>query len=93
MTPEPQRDAIPSLAPGVRLREDSTRGGWVLLAPERVLTTNATAVEVLRLCDGARPLGAIVDALAEKFGGDRDRIAQDVRVLLADLAAKQMVRL
>lgn len=93
MTPAPHRDAVPALAPGVRLREDSTRGGWVLLAPERVLTTNATAVEVLRLCDGATPLCAIVDALAEKFGGDRDRIEQDVSALLQDLAGKQMVRL
>jgi pyrroloquinoline quinone biosynthesis protein D len=89
----PQPDAVPRLAPGVRLREDLSRGGWVLLAPERVLNTNATAVEVLRLCDGATPFAAIVDALAEKFGGDRERISRDVSALLHDLAAKQMVRL
>ncbi len=93
MMTAPQPDAVPRLAPGVRLREDPSRGGWVLLAPERVLTTNATAVEVLRLCDGATPLAAIVDALAEKFGGDRERISRDVSALLHDLAAKQMVRL
>jgi pyrroloquinoline quinone biosynthesis protein D len=93
MTPAPHPDCVPSLAPGVRLREDSARGGWVLLAPERVLTTNATAAEVLGLCDGARSLSGIVDVLAEKFGGDRARIEQDVSALLANLAAKQMVRL
>jgi pyrroloquinoline quinone biosynthesis protein D len=93
MTETVAADTVPSLAPGVRLREDSVRGGWVLLAPERVLNTNATAAEILGLCDGTRPLAQIVDLLVAKFGGDRERIHRDVSVLLQGLAAKRMVRL
>ena len=84
-------DARPRLARGVRLQEDKARGGFVLLAPERVLQANATAVEVLRLCDGERTLAGVVDALAAQFRIDRDRIDAEVKALLGDLAAKRMV--
>ena len=84
-------DARPRLARGVRLQEDKARGGFVLLAPERVLQANATAVEVLRLCDGERTLAGVVDALAAQFRVDRDRIDAEVKALLGDLAAKRMV--
>lgn len=85
--------ARPRLARGVRLREDRTRGGRVLLAPERVLTANATAVEVLKRCDGERTVSAIVDDLAATFSADRARIAAEVEALLAGLAAKRMIEL
>ena len=85
--------ARPRLARGVRLREDRTRGGFVLLAPERVLTANAVAVEILKRCDGERTLSAIVDDLAKVFGADRARVAADVGALLADLAGKRMIEL
>ena len=85
--------ARPRLARGVRLREDRTRGGFVLLAPERVLTANAVAVEILKRCDGDRTLSAIVDDLAQVFAADRARIAADVGALLADLAGKRMIEL
>ena len=83
----------PRLARGVRLAEDRARGGFVLLAPERVLKANATAVEVLRLCDGERTVAAMVDALAERFAADPARIAAEVETLLADLARKRMLEL
>ena len=82
--------ARPRLMRGVRLREDPARG-FVLLAPERVLTANPTAVEVLKRCDGERTVAEIVDELATTFAADRSRIAGDVDALLADLAAKRMV--
>ncbi len=85
--------ARPRLARGVRLREDRTRGGFVLLAPERVLTANAVAVEILKRCDGERTLSAIVDDLAKVFAADRARVAADVGALLADLAGKRMIEL
>jgi pyrroloquinoline quinone biosynthesis protein D len=80
----------PRLARGVRLQEDRVRGGFVLLAPERVLQANGTAVEVVRLCDG-RTVATIIDDLAARFAVDRARIAADVTALLADLVAKRMV--
>jgi pyrroloquinoline quinone biosynthesis protein D len=85
--------ARPRLARGVRLRADASRGGFVLLAPERVLTANTTAVEVLKRCDGARTVSAIVDELTKTFSADRAGVMTDVTALLAGLAAKRMVEL
>ena len=84
--------ARPRLMRSVRLREDPARG-FVLLAPERVLTANPTAIEVLKRCDGERTVTQIVDELAATFSADRSRVAGDVEVLLNDLAAKRMVAL
>lgn len=83
----------PKLARGVRLHEDKVRGGWSLLAPERSLQANPTAVEVLKLCDGERSFSELVDELAKKFSADRLRIEHDATVLLRDLEAKRMLEL
>ena len=91
MSAEVDPAARPRLARGVRLRADAARGGYVLLAPERVLTTNPTAVAVLQRCDGARTVSAIVDDLAGVFSADRARVMADVAALLTSLAAKRMV--
>ena len=56
----------PRLARGVRLQEDKARGRFALLAPERVLEANSTAVEVLRLCDGTRTLSVHFYQLARE---------------------------
>ena len=93
MSEEIDPAARPRLARGVRLQADAARGGFVLLAPERVLTTNSTAAEVLKRCDGERTISAIVDDLAQIFSADRARIVADVAALLAGLAAKRMVEL
>jgi pyrroloquinoline quinone biosynthesis protein D len=92
-TAGPAEDARPRLPKGVRLRHDQARGEWLLLAPERVLKADATAVEILKRCTGERTIGDIVDDLASVYSADRARIAADVRMLLADLAAKRMLDL
>jgi pyrroloquinoline quinone biosynthesis protein D len=86
-------DVRPRLPRGVRLREDKVRARWVLLAPERIVKVNPVAVEILRLCDGARTLGEIVQDLAGRFKAEPERIAADVRALLASLAEKRMAEL
>lgn len=78
----------PVLPRHVRLRFDKTRQLWLLLAPERVLTPDAIAVEVLQLCDGARSLDTIATALAGKYAAPREQIAADVAAMLQDLADK-----
>ncbi|WP_110598009.1 pyrroloquinoline quinone biosynthesis peptide chaperone PqqD [Salinicola lusitanus] len=84
-------DAIVRLPRGVRLREDKARGGWVLLAPERVFQLDPVAREVLARVDGERDIGAIVDDLAAAFAAPRERILGDVRAMLADLILKQVL--
>jgi pyrroloquinoline quinone biosynthesis protein D len=79
---------IPRFARGVRLHEDKARGRWVVMAPERMFVPDETALEVLRLVDGARDVEAILDALAAKFDAPREEIAADVRPMLDDLVAK-----
>ncbi|MGW2325934.1 pyrroloquinoline quinone biosynthesis peptide chaperone PqqD [Streptomyces sp. NPDC001700] len=59
----------PALAPAVRLRHDRVREVDLLVLPERVVVLRGTAGTVLRLCDGAHDLDAIVAELAERFPG------------------------
>lgn len=84
-------DLRPRLAPGVRLHFDARRQAWMLLAPERVIETEGPASEILKRCDGARTLGAIIDELAAVFAADRAVIAADVKDLLAELAGKRLI--
>lgn len=90
MTPLPN-EACPGLAPGVRLSFDKARDRWVVLAPERVLVPDETALEILQRCNGATQLDAIVDELANAYSADRSEIESDVRDLLASLIEKRIV--
>jgi pyrroloquinoline quinone biosynthesis protein D len=80
---ESSRPVLPRFA---RLHFDKARDRWVLLVPERVMVPDETAVEVLKLCDGERTLGDVVDMLAEKYAADRETISADVVAMLQDLA-------
>jgi pyrroloquinoline quinone biosynthesis protein D len=93
MAPVRQRMTVneasrPVLPRHVKLRFDETRQRWIILAPERVLVPDETAVEVLQLCDGERNVDQVVDVLAEKYSADRSAIITDVIAMLADLAEK-----
>ena len=82
---EASRPVLPRHA---RLKFDETRQVWVILAPERVLAPDQIAVEVLKLCDGVRSVGEMVDELAAKYSADRADISTDVVAMLQDLADK-----
>jgi pyrroloquinoline quinone biosynthesis protein D len=82
---ETSRPVLPRHA---KLKFDETRKVWVILAPERVLAPDEIAVEVLKLCDGERSVGAMVDQLAAKYAAPREAIASDVIAMLQDLADK-----
>jgi pyrroloquinoline quinone biosynthesis protein D len=78
----------PILPRHARLRFDATRQRWVILAPERVLAPDETAVEILQLCDGARSVAQMIDQLAAKYTAERAAIGADVIAMLQDLADK-----
>ena len=78
----------PVLPRHAKLKFDEARQVWVILAPERVLAPDEIAVEVLKLCDGARSVGDIADQLAQKYAAPREAIAADVVTMLQDLADK-----
>jgi pyrroloquinoline quinone biosynthesis protein D len=84
-------DSVPWLAPGVRLKDDKARGQTVLLAPERVLVPDATAVEVLQRLDGRQSVAQLSQALAAEYDAPAQTIQADVLEMLADLAEKGFV--
>jgi pyrroloquinoline quinone biosynthesis protein D len=79
----------PRLATGARLQYDEVRAEHVLLVPEGAVRLNATAAEVLELCDGERSIDDIVGALAARYN-DTD-LGDDVRGLVAAMAEKGLV--
>jgi pyrroloquinoline quinone biosynthesis protein D len=82
----------PHLPAYLKLRHDAGRGRWILLAPERVLTPDETAVAVLKLCDGKRTVEEIVETLAKEYSATADVIRADVLDLLQGLADKGYVK-
>lgn len=86
------RETKPKLPPYLKLRHDAGRDRWVLLAPERVLTPDQTAVAVLQLCDGEQTVTEIAAKLAKEYSAPVDVIAADIVELLQDLADKGYVK-
>jgi pyrroloquinoline quinone biosynthesis protein D len=84
--------AIPVFGTGVKFRFDDVRKAWIVLAPERLFLPDEQAVEILKLVDGMRSLGAIIDELATRFDAPRGLIAGDVTTMLQDLGDKGVVR-
>lgn len=62
-----QLPACPRLARLFRLQFESAQNAWVLLYPEGMVQLNPSAAEILRRCDGQRPLDAIVEELQGLF--------------------------
>jgi pyrroloquinoline quinone biosynthesis protein D len=85
--------AHPRLRRGVRLVHSEAHGGFVLLAPERVIKADAIAAEILKRCTGDASVADIVDDLARTYNAPRERIAGDVTKLLQDLADKKLLEL
>ena len=79
----------PRLATGARLQYDEVREEHLLLVPEGVVRLNATAAEVLELCDGVRSLDDVVGALSARYDGAD--LGEDVRGLVRAMAEKGLV--
>ena len=76
--PAPDLAWRPRLAAGVRLRHDAVRGGWVLLAPERVIETEGPVHDIVSRCDGTRTVAEIAQELAALYTAPAEEIAADV---------------
>ena len=79
----------PRLVTGARLRYDEVREEHVLLIPEGAVRVNATAAEVLELCDGERSLDDIVGELSSRYDGADVR--EDVREMVDAMAQRGLV--
>jgi pyrroloquinoline quinone biosynthesis protein D len=86
------QETRPYLPPYLKLRHDAGRGRWVLLAPERILSPDQTAVAILKLCDGNRTVEEIAQTLAKEYAAPVKMIRADVLELLQGLADKGFIK-
>lgn len=84
-------DSILKFTRGHRLQHDRVRDVWLIQAPEKAFIADPIAAAILRLVDGARPLSALIDALAETYQAPRDTITADVQTLLASLIEQKVL--
>ena len=74
-----------------RLRWDARSERWLLLYPERGLLLNASAGEVVSLCDG-RSVNAIVEALHARYRDQpKERLEREVTELLTALSRRGLL--
>jgi len=85
-------DSKPAMPRYIKMRHDEGRGRWLILAPERLFDPDPIAVEVLKLCDGVRTVGAIADHLAIEYNAPKEDIEADIVTMLQDLADKGVVK-
>ena len=79
----------PRLADGARLQYDDVRDEHLLLVPEGAVRLNATAAQVLELCDGERSVEDIAATLSERYSGAD--VTDDVRALLGGMGERGLV--
>jgi pyrroloquinoline quinone biosynthesis protein D len=85
--------ARPLLPRHVRMRFDPVRQRHVVLSPEKVFWPDAVSIEILRLCDGTRSVGAIADLLAAEYNAPRDVILADVMEFVQEWSDNLLLRI
>ncbi|QID17541.1 pyrroloquinoline quinone biosynthesis peptide chaperone PqqD [Nitrogeniibacter mangrovi] len=73
-------------------RWEATQQAHVLLYPEGIVKLNETASEIIKRCDGARTVEAMVAELQTLFEGDKQAIAEGVYKFLEVFRAKGWIR-
>lgn len=81
----------PKLVRRARLRYDERDRKFMIVYPERGLVLNASAAEVVKLCDGTRTAAEIVAKLVSATGESEAHIARDVAELLARLEERRLI--
>ncbi len=81
----------PKIARRARLRFDERDQKYMLVYPERGLALNASAAEIVKLCDGTRTVDEIASTLADASRAPVERVTTDVRALLARLEEKRLI--
>lgn len=74
--------AAPQLSRRFRLQYEEAQQRWVLLYPEGMVQLNPSAAEILKRCDGARSVQAIVTELESTF--NTQGIGSEVTALLEE---------
>jgi pyrroloquinoline quinone biosynthesis protein D len=82
----------PLLPRHIKLRHDTVRDRWTILAPERVFSPDPIALAVLQLCDGRRTVDDIAQELTRNYGAPKAQIMSDIVEMLQDLVDKGVVQ-
>jgi pyrroloquinoline quinone biosynthesis protein D len=82
----------PELNPMFLFRWEDTQDSYVLLYPEGVVKLNPTAGEILKRCDGAHSVAALIAELQGLFAEPPERVASGVRKFLEVSYAKGWIR-
>ncbi len=77
-----QATESPRLSRRMRLQYEPAQTRWVLLYPEGMVQLNDSAAEILRRCDGSKPVTAIIDELETLF--NVQGIAPQIHSLIAE---------
>jgi pyrroloquinoline quinone biosynthesis protein D len=85
-------DSKPALPRHIKLRHDTVRDRWTILAPERVFSPDPIALAVLQLCDGGRTVDDIAEELTRNYGAPKAQILSDIVEMLQDLVDKGVVQ-
>jgi coenzyme PQQ biosynthesis protein PqqD len=86
-------NARPRLPHGVRLVHNEAHGGWVLLAPERLLKADAIAAEIIKRCNGEASVREMIDEFVQLYSAPREKITADVTMLLSTLVQNKLLDL
>ena len=87
----PGLDSIPMISPRARIQTDKVTGKPVLVSQETVVKLNATAADILALCDGHRTVGQIAAELAANYNAPLETISSNTSAYLAKLAQLNLV--
>ena len=80
------RSSRPRVGPGFRLQWEAAQDCHVLLYPEGMVKLNGSAGEIMKRCDGARDIAAIVAELEAAFSAQG--LEPDVMAFV-EMAARQ----
>ena len=84
--PQPDSNHVPRIGAGFRFQWEPAQNCHVLLYPEGMVKLNGSAGEILKRCDGARDVTAIVADLEQAFNAQN--LDGDVKAFL-EIAQKQ----
>ena len=81
----------PVLSSLYRLQWEDAQQSWVLLYPEGMVRLNRPAGEILKRCDGATQVSALVDDLERAFGATNLR--DEVQEFLTEASSRGWIEL
>jgi pyrroloquinoline quinone biosynthesis protein D len=83
--------SVPLLPMHVRIQYDPVRQAYAVLAPEKVFWPNEISLDILRKCDGRRPVREIIAELAAEYEASEEDVAPDVIEFLQEWSDKLLV--